>query len=303
MRVSVVFLVLAMLLVQPGIALADVRSKAALEVAEYVAKKFGKEAVKDGIEAFSKRVASATAKHGDDVLRAVRKLGPRGLHAVEEAGEQGGKMARLISAHGDDAVVWIAKRPSGMALLAKHGEEAGVALCKHKSIAEPLIEKLGEPAVRALTEVGPQSGRRLAIMAETGELAKIGRSEQLLGVVGKYGDAAANFIWNHKGALAVSATLVAFLADPAPFIDGTVKLAEPIAEVPGKLVESVAAPLAKAPADAVTAISDQVAKRTNWTIILVLIAVGGLAILWQRMATRHRPAVTETVASSTVKQE
>jgi hypothetical protein len=188
MNRSTVFVALSVLLLQAGSALADARSKAAAEVAEWVARKFGKETIKEGVEAFSKRLASSAARHGDEVFAAVRRIGPRGLHAVEEAGEHGGKVARLIVGHGDDAVVWVAKRPTGMALLARHGESAGAALCRHKAVAEPLIERLGEPAVQALAKVGPQSGRRLAIMAESGELARIGRSEQLLGVVGKLTD-------------------------------------------------------------------------------------------------------------------
>ena len=302
MNRSTLFVVLSVLLLQAGSALADARSKAATEVAEWVARKFGKEAVKEGVEAFSKRLASSAARHGDEVFAAVRRIGPRGLLAVEEAGEHGGKVARLIVNHGDDAVVWVAKRPTGMALLARHGEEAGAALCKHQAIAEQVIEKLGEPAAHALAKVGPQSGRRLAIMAESGELARIGRSEQLLGVVGKYGDKAATFVWEHKGALAVGTVLTAFLADPEPFIDGTVRLAEPIAEVPGKIVDGVVAPIAQAPANAVVAVSDQVAKKTNWTVILSLLGVGLLGIFALRSFARpkreHSSATSQSPAAA-----
>jgi hypothetical protein len=39
-----------------------------------------------------------------------------------------------------------------------------------------------------------------------------------------------DFVWQHKGALAVSATLAAFLADPEPFLDGSRVLAGRAAE-------------------------------------------------------------------------
>lgn len=284
---------LTVFLAGPAWVHADAKSKAAAEVAEFLLRKSGKEAIKDGTETFTKRLAQSASKHGDDVFAAVKRVGPHGLQAIEEAGEHGGKLARLMGSHGDDAVVWVAKRPRGLAILAKHGDDAGAAICKHKGIAEPLIDKLGEPAVKALTNVGAQSGRRLAIMAESGDLAKIGRSEQLLGVIGKFGDKAASFVWENKGALGVSATLTAFLANPEPFIDGTVKLAEPIAELPGKMVESIAAPLAQAPANAITSMADQAAKRTDWTIIIAILSLGGLALLGLRMLNQSRQRAAE----------
>jgi hypothetical protein len=44
-------------------------------------------------------------------------------------------------------------------------------------------------------------------------------------LVGRYGDRALDFVWRHKGALAVSAALAAFLADAGPFLDGSRTLA------------------------------------------------------------------------------
>ena len=273
-------------------ACADVRSKTATEVAEYVTRKFGKEAVEDSVGVFGKRVATASARHGKEVLVAVEKIGPRGLLAIEEAGQHGHTIARLIATHGDDAVVWVAKHHKGMEFLARHGEIAGVAMCKHKAIAEPLIEKLGEPAVHALSNVSAQNGRRLAIMAESGELAKIGKTEQLLGIIGKYGDKAGTYVWSHKGALMVSAGLATFLSNPEPFINGTVHLAEPIVQIPGRVVDGVVAPIAQAPAKALVAGTEEAAKRTDWTIILGLLTVGTLGVVLLRMTGRSKLAAT-----------
>ncbi len=67
-------------------------------------------------------------------------------------------------------------------------------------------------------------------MLDSGELARIGRTPELLGVIGKYGDGAMEFVWKHKAALAVSATLVAFLKNPPAFIEGTKDITRTVAE-------------------------------------------------------------------------
>src|SRR6185503_5178963 len=86
--------------------------------------------------------------------------------------------------------------------------------------------------------VGPPNARRLAIMVQGGELARIGRAGELLEVIGRYGDRAMEFIWRHKGALAVSVVL-AFLADPGPFLDGARDLAAVAAEAAARPVLSI----------------------------------------------------------------
>jgi hypothetical protein len=102
-----------------------------------------------------------------------------------------------------------------------------------------------------MSEVGVENGRRLAAMVDTGELAKIGRGEELLGVVGKFGDRGMQFIYKHRKVLAGGAALAAFLANPQPYIDGTLELAslvgetvvKPIAEIPQKaVIESLGNP-------------------------------------------------------------
>src|SRR5947208_3262448 len=70
----------------------------------------------------------------------------------------------------------------------------------------------------------PRGARRRAILAEDHTLATLGRTGDVLAVVGRHGDRALDFVWRHKGALAVGAVLAEFLADPAPFLDGTRRL-------------------------------------------------------------------------------
>jgi hypothetical protein len=261
--------ILVFLTVTARPAVADAKSKAAQEVAQYVLERFGRQAAKDGVQALARRIEQTALKHGDGVFLAVRKLGPQGLHLIEEAGAHGKQVSALLAQYGEHGAVWVVSRPKGMALVLKHGEEAAAVLVKHKGFAEPVIEQLGAPAVRALQAVGTQNGRRLAMMAE-GELAQIGRTPELLHVIGAYGDKAMAFVWSHKGALAVTAGLTAFLADPAPFIEGTKDLTKIVAE-------NTVKPLAEVPAIAAREGAGEVARRTNWTLVfLAIIAVVAL---------------------------
>ena len=150
---------------------ADLASKAAQETAEFVLKKFGKKALTEGAETFAERITASALRHGDDVINAVRRVGPSALSLADEAGEQAPKILRLLSKHGDDAAVWVARRPVGMKLLAQYGDDAADVLIKHKGLGESVLEKLGAPAVNALGAIGPRGGRRLAMMSEAGELA------------------------------------------------------------------------------------------------------------------------------------
>lgn len=254
---------------------ADAKSKAVQEAAEYVLKKFGKEAAGTGAEVLARRIGTLAARHGDEAVTAVRKVGPRAFQLVEKAGPHSDQALKAMARHGEAGAVWVASRPRALSLAAKHGDEAAAALVKHAGIAEGLVDKAGAPAVRAFQSVGPQGGRRLAMLAESGELAKAGRAEQLLEVIGKYGDPAADFVWRHKGALAVTAVAAAFVADPEPFLNGTKDLAQVVGE-------NAVRPLAEAPAALVT----EVAWGTNWSLVFLAgLVLAGLLLggkLWLR---------------------
>lgn len=247
---------------------ADLRSKAAREAAEYVLRKFGVTAVREGTETLAERIAAAAARHGDEALAAVRKVGPKALSLADEAGEQAPAALRLLSKHGEDAAVWVIRRPGGMELLSRFGDDAAEVLIKHKGLAEPVLEHFGGPAVAALGAVGPQGGRRLAMMAQGGELAAIGRGPELMQVIARHGDPAMDFIWRNKGPLAVGTTLAAFLAKPEAFLDGGNRLA-------GTVAENVVSPVVQEAAGALA-----------WLIraaaLLALFGAGGVAYLGVR---------------------
>ena len=226
---------------------ADLASKAAQETAEFVLKKFGRKVLTEGTETFAEKITASALRHGDDVINAVRRVGPSALSLADDAGEQAPKILRLLSKHGDDAAIWVAKRPAAMKLLSKYGDDAAEVLVKHKGLAEPLLENLGTPAVNALGAIGPRGGRRLAMMAEGGELAAIGHTSELMQVITRHGDAAMDFIWRNKGALAVGTSLTVFLTKPEAFIGGTNQLAgtvgdamvKPLVQETGRAISSL----------------------------------------------------------------
>jgi hypothetical protein len=87
----------------------------------------------------------------------------------------------------------------------------------------------------------------------------------VLAVVGRYGDRAMDLVWRHKGALAVTVVLAAFLADPGPFLAGTSDLA-------GVVAGTAMRPLAALPGQVVEA-----ARRTLGTLVVVLL-LGSLGL-------------------------
>jgi hypothetical protein len=255
----------------------NAQGKAALvrEMAEYVMKKFGKEVADEGVETLTKRIETVIVKYGDDGIAAVKSVGPRSFRLIEEAGENGIECVKLMAKYGDEAV-WVVGKKGRLAIFVKYGDNAAEAMIKHGEIAEPLIGKFGNSAAVALKNVSPQNARRISMLADDGELTAIGRTPELLAVVGKYGDSAMEFVWKNKGALTVTAALTAFLADPEPFINGTRDLTQTVGT-------SLVLPIAQ-----------EMGKRTNWTLVIpALIVVGG-----GYFALRHWLSRTHRMAKS-----
>ena len=246
------------------------QGKAALakEAAEYVLRKFGREAADEGVETLTRKIETLAIRHGDDAIPAVKKVGPRVFRLIEEAGEHGTHSIKLMAKYGDDSI-WIVSKQNRLAIFVKYGDDAAKSMIKHGEIAESLIQSLGKPGASALNAVSSQNARRLAMMADDGQLTKIGRTPELLEVVATYGDRAMDFIWKHKGALAVTAALTAFLANPEPFIDGTADITKYVKE------------------GAVRPIAEEVGRRTNWTVVIVSGAGVFAVLLCIRAWMRH----------------
>ena len=215
--------------------------------ADRLGRLLGREATPGAAGALAGRVEALAARHGDDAARAGVRVGPGAIPVIEGAGAEGGRAAALLARHGEAAAA-VAADPRLLALWRRHGDDAARALVRHPGVAGPAIEALGAPAARALAALSPRSARRLAMMAESGELARMGRAGELLEVVRRHGDRAMDFVWANKGALAVATTLAAFLADPKPFINGAKDLAgvaakavaEPASRMPGRVAAEVA---------------------------------------------------------------
>lgn len=252
---------------------AGVGSKVVQEALEFTTRKFGKEVAESGAERLASKMTSLAARHGDDVVSlAFKKVGPRTSRIVSEAGEQGDVVLRLLAKHGDDALP-AASRLTSLKLISSYGDDAADAIVRHGSVGESVIGQFAGSGAKALSQVTPQNGRRLAMMAGQGEL-----TVPVLEVVAKYGDRAAEFVWNNKGALAVGAALTAFVASPDDFIDGTVDLTNIVAE-------NAVKPLAEVP----KVVLAEAAHAMNWMLIGTLTGITGMLglVIWRDPGLRR----------------
>lgn len=228
---------------------AGAMTKGLREALQYIGKKFGREVAEEGAERVSVRLTRLAAKHGDElVARAFRRVGPRAGRLVEEAGDQGGIALGLLARHGEAAIPLIG-RSTALRTVARYGDNAAAAIIKHGTVGEQLVGQFAQEGAEALIKVTPRNGRRLAMLAAEGQL-----KPELMQVITKYGNPACDFIWRNKGALAVGATLTAFVTSPGPFLDGTQKLTAAIADA------------------TVKPIAVGVANSTNWTLLGVMVA-------------------------------
>jgi len=260
-RVAVAVM-MAMGFASPAVA---VPTRAVREAVEYVMRKFASELGEESAETLSARLARLAERQGDEAITAFRKIGPRALRVVEEAGEHAGTAVKLLAKYGDEAL-WVVGCPERLRLAARYGDDAVEAMIRHKGLAEPLIRRFHASAAKALAALTGRNARRVAMMADDGTLAAMGKADALLAVIGRYGDRAADFIWRHKGALTVAAVLTAFLDDPEPFIEGTRELA-------GVATQPVA--------EALVTTARESVRRTNWTAVWIgiLVLVGLLLMV------------------------
>lgn len=269
---------LALVVAAASPAHAGLGSRAAGELAEFLTKKFGKEVAAEGAERLAGRLVQAAARHGDDLVTAVRKVGPKAIGLADEAGENAPGVLRLLTRYGDDAAR-VFSRPKGMALVSRFGDEAAAVLVRHKGVAEPVLEQLGRPSIQALSALEPQSGRRLAMMA--GDLATGSRTPELLGVIARYGDRAMDFVWKHKATLAGTAALAAFLSNPEPYLNGTADIAKAGMESVGHIADTVAENAVKPAAIAAGDAAGEAARSMGQVLLAVFVVVGaviGLAV-------------------------
>jgi hypothetical protein len=264
------------LLVCAGEAHAQGRVRAAREAAEWLFGRFGAKAGRS-VPELAGRIEGVAARYGDDAILAVRKGGPTACGLIEAAGPDGAKAVRVLAVHGELGAARVLSRPAAMKQFLQHGDDAAMVLVRHPGVAEPLVARAGEPAVRALAAVNPQNGRRVAMLLD-GELAGVGRHPEVLGVVSRHGDRAADFIWKNKATLAGGAALAAFLANPEPYLDGTARLADgvvkPAVQETGRVASNLIWSLAAVVAAAVAAGVFLAVKRPDVAAALAKAAIG-----------------------------
>jgi hypothetical protein len=252
---------LAMLAPMPGAVLAGARSGLIREATASILRKVGKEAGEEGSEVLASKLDTLAARHGAQAFEAVPRIGPHAVTLIEDAGEHGDVAARLLARHGEQALAVVASRRS-LDLVARHGDAAVEVLMKHPGIAVPVIEELGEQGIRVLSALGRHAVRRLAQLQEERWLTQSGRAAQVLAVFERFGDRALDFIWRHKGALAVASVLAAFLADPASFLDGTKRIAH-------AAVDSASGPVAAGSKPSIIDASS----RIHWKVLIASLFV------------------------------
>jgi hypothetical protein len=268
-----VMIAAAMAIGGSGEARAVVPAKVVTETMEFLVKRYGDDVLREGTETVAEQVTKVAAKYGDEGLDAVRKVGPRGIKVIQEAGENGLDAVKLINRYGDDAV-WVISKPKGMAIFVKYGDDGAKAIIKHKGIAEEVIEAHGKSAVGALNAVGTREARQIAMLQKDGVIKAGEQGDELLDVVVRYGDKPMAFIWRNKGALAVTAGIGTFLANPEAYIDGGKEL----------IVEGVSRPA--------TEMGKEVARNTNWTVL----GIAGIGVLGGLQALRiwmRKPAASQ----------
>ena len=218
--------------------------------ADETARVLGRQAERSAVTTLSQRIARLAAEHGAETLAAVRRVGPEGVEVIERASCRGGLVSRLLATYGSEAIA-IAREPALLDLVARHGEDAALALVHHPGLARTVIEATGTPGARALAGLSTQNARRLAMLAEDGTLIRMGRQSELLSTIERHGDRALDFVRRNKGALAVGTLLTAFLKDPEPFLSGaralgggvTHAVAQPVLGVANRVGQDIASPL------------------------------------------------------------
>lgn len=259
---KVLFLIVVLTI--PQFALAGVATSAAREAAKQVMHVFRKEVGKETAETLTEKIIILSAKHGDDAVIAVKKIGPKTFQLVEKAGTQGDDAVKLLAKHGDNAIL-IIEKPQALNLFSQYGDDVAEAMIKHKGgSAVTFIEKNGIAGAKALKSVDGQNARRL--MSE--DFAKLGRTDEYLAVVEKFGNKGSDFIWRNKGALVIGTVATTFLLNPQPFIDGVKKLE-------GDVIETI---------------GDNILSKLPWTLITIIVA-GFLAVrfrIWRWLPKKKK---------------
>ncbi|MCA9183618.1 MAG: hypothetical protein KDA51_19285, partial [Planctomycetales bacterium] len=104
------------------------------------------------------------------------------------------------------------------------------------SASKQVMERLGIEGARAMKKLSPAARDKLATMS--GALAKSPHRTAWLDAIAKHGDSATNWLWKHKGGVAVGTVATAILVKPDKFLEMTGSVAESAVEATTKHVIS-----------------------------------------------------------------
>lgn len=251
----------------------------AREIVEQLARKFSKEVSDEGVEKLTARVQAVLVRTGDEGAEAIQRIGPRAVGILESSGDEITSAAKLLAKHGDEAIE-VLNSPVRRSLLASFGDDAGEVLVKHGVVAEKVLTASGAPAAKALVNLSSQNARRLVMLADDAVTAKLASNPDLLALFARFGDRAMDFVWRNKLALSTGTVLAAFLANPEPFLDGTLQLAESGLD---SLTTNVAKPIA-----------EKIGSNTQWTLVLLAAILCGSLLFFFRKPRKNQEASPKT---------
>lgn len=207
-------------------------AKGLRELAEAIAEQAGKKGSKEVVEQTTKELADISAKYGDEGLIAVDQYGASALRVMKNAGQDAGEyLPKAINRYGSDALR-LAESPAGRQVLREGNEAVIKAVAKHTESALPMIREVGESAARALDSVDSKNGRRLLQMH--GEnVFKEADFDQVVSLIGKYGDRMCEFIYKHRKVLGGAGALAIVAANAEKVIDGTFDLGKELGKEAG----------------------------------------------------------------------
>ncbi|MEZ6129200.1 MAG: hypothetical protein R3C59_11000 [Planctomycetaceae bacterium] len=209
----------------------------------------------------------------------LRAAARKGWKAVSETVETGLKRVRPVKAastavrtasHG---VVQTVPGSVGRHLLVAGGKEMAST---GSSASGVILSRLGLNAVGAVNKLSPTATARVAEMSS--DLALSPHRAEWLRLLREFGDEAADFLWQNKGAVAVAATTTAVVLSPNDFLEATGRMAETVVETTGSRVLQ---PIVTGAIDHVAVpVVREATARFPWTVffntVMILVIAGGM---------------------------
>jgi hypothetical protein len=153
-------------------------------------------------------------------------------------------------------------------------DDVARAAARHgDAVVAPVARQFGDDGAKALGKLSPNNARRMAMMAD--EIAATGKGTEFMEVLAARGDVAANWVWKHKGSLAVGTVAVAFLANPDPFLAQGGEVTTAVVKTAG---ESVAKPLIERTVTEMAATTRAVAPLVMDQLWVPVLVVGGFVV-------------------------